>query len=86
MQFIQKILLFFILIPCSVLIAQDSTNSNHKLFDYTIASGIHSTDYVPQSLSYKFFDPQKKEHSAMASQPIFVNSERPLIDGTIWRS
>ena len=86
MDLIQKILLLFFLIHCSVLFAQDSTNSNQNLFDFTIASSFHSNDHVPKSLSYKFFNPQKKEHLEMASQPIFVNSERPLIDGTIWRT
>jgi len=83
---IQKILLLFFLIHCSVLFAQDSTNSNQNLFEYTIASRFQSNDYIPQSLSYKFFDPQKKEQLAVASEPIFINSERPLIDGTTWRT
>ncbi len=86
MYSIKKILLFLLLIPCSALIAQDSIFSAQNLFDFTTASRFNSTDYIPQRLSYKFFDHQKKEHSALASQPIFVNSERPLIDGTTWRA
>ena len=86
MHIIQKILLFYLLINCSAAFAQDSTKAISDPIDYSIASRFHSNDYVPLNLSYKFFDPQKKDKTALASQPIFVNSERPLIDGTIWRT
>jgi len=83
---IKKILLFFILITSSVSFAQDSTNSNQNLIYHSIASRFNSTDYVPKNLSYKFSNYQKQEQLALASRPIFVNSEKPLIDGTIWRT
>ena len=86
MHIIQKILLFYLLINCFAAFAQDSTKAISDPIDYSIASRFHSNDYVPLNLSYKFFDPQKKDKTALASQPIFVNSERPLIDGTIWRT
>ena len=86
MHIIHKILLFYLLINCSAAFAQDSTKAISDPIDYSIASRFHSNDYVPLNLSYKFFDPQKKDKTALASQPIFVNSERPLIDGTIWRT
>jgi Predicted periplasmic lipoprotein (DUF2279) len=81
-----KISLLYLLIGYSVIFAQDSTNSISDLIDYSIASRFQSNDYIPQNLSYKLSDQGKKDNTAMASQPIFVNSERPLIDGTIWRT
>lgn len=85
MHLIIKILPVYLLIACSVIFAQDSTGAIPDLIDYSIASRFNSSIDVPQNLSYKFFDPQKKDNTALASQPVFVNSEHPMIDGTSWR-
>ena len=86
MHLIKNISLVCLLISWSNICAQDSAKAISDPMDYSIASRYHSNDYIPHGLSYKFFNPQKKEKSASASQPIFINSERPLVDGTIWRT
>lgn len=86
MYLIKNISLVCFLISWTNIFAQDSTKDISDPNDYLIASIYLSNDYIPQTFSYKFFDPQKKEELALASQPIFVNSERPLVDGTIWRT
>jgi hypothetical protein len=83
---ISKILSVLFLITLSSAFAQDSTNSNSYKIPYSIASRIHlSGDNLP-NLTYESADPPKTDNLAIASHPTFINSERPLIDGTSWRT
>jgi hypothetical protein len=84
-QFKLKIFGVYLLIASSVIFAQDSTRSIQNLFNYSTASSINISDNIPISLSDQLANPPRKPKPGMASQPIFVNSERPLIDGTSWR-
>lgn len=85
MHLLKKILLVYLLINPSSILAQDSTNTIQNLFNYSTASSITISDNIPISLSDQLANPTIKPKPGMASQPIFVNSERPLIDGTSWR-
>jgi len=84
-HFLKKILLVYLLINPSSIFAQDSTYSIQNLFDYSTASSINISDNIPISLSNQLANPLRKPKPGMASQPIFVNSERPLNDGTNWK-
>lgn len=85
MNLIKKIFLIYLLLHCSFIFAQDSTNSIKYLFNYSTASSITLSDNIPVTFSNKLIDPSKKPDQAMASQPIFINSERSLPDGTNWK-
>lgn len=84
MHFIKKILPVYLLIICSVVFAQDSTNSNVYLQNYSAASTVTVPDYVP--LSLQLLNIPLENEQEFASKPIFINSERPLIDGTSWKT
>ena len=86
MYLIKKILIFSLLIPYSVLFAQDTTISIQNSIHNTIASNSNSINYSLQTLNYKFSTPRDKEYTILASKPINVNTERLLIDGTTWRT
>ena len=85
MHLSRKILPVYLLIAYSVIFAQDSTVSTQNLFNYSTVSSINVYDNIPISLNDKLIDPNRKSLPGMASQPIFINSERPLNDGTSWR-
>ena len=85
MHLLQKILLVYLLINLSSIFAQDSSITRQNLFRYSSASSIHISDNVPISLSDQLVDPLRKSKLSLAGQPIFVNSERLMIDGTSWR-
>lgn len=85
MSIVKKILIVLLVIPCSVLIAQDSTSSAINGIDNTVASIVTSNNFTPQYSNSKFFSLKEKEYKTFASKPVFLNSERPLNDGTIWR-
>jgi hypothetical protein len=82
---LRKILLVYILLAYSFIFAQDSTNSVQNLFNSSSVSSINVYDKIPISLNDQLIDPNRKSLPGMASQPIFINSERPLIDGTSWK-
>jgi len=82
---LKKILLAYFIIPCFILIAQDSTSSTSKAFDNSIASIVHYPYFTPQYSNNKTLSLREKEYKTFASKPVFVNSERLLDDGTIWR-
>ena len=85
MYLLKKILLVYLLINTSSIFAQDSTRSIQNLFNHSTASSINISDDIPISLSDHALVPPRKSKPGMASHPIFVNSERPLNDGTSWR-
>ena len=85
MHLLKKILLVYLLVNPSSIFAQDSTYTLQNLFNYSTASSINISDNIPISLSDQLANPMRKSKPGMASQPIFVNSERPLPDGTTWR-
>ena len=85
MHLLKKILLVYLLVNPSSIFAQDSTYTLQNLFNYSTASSINISDNIPISLSDQLANPMRKSKPGMASQPIFINSERPLPDGTTWR-
>src|SRR4030065_512524 len=85
LNLLKKILPVYLLITFSFSFAQDSTNSNSNLILNSITSRFNLSLDIPQNIGYNFFDPLKKDNIAIASQPIFINSEHPMIDGTNWR-
>jgi len=81
----KEILIFFFLLLNSGLFAQDSTKSNQNLINSSYALGIQSKYSQQQYLSYKFFNPQKKDYMNTSNQPVPMSDDRLLSDGTIWR-
>jgi hypothetical protein len=75
---------FCFLFAVSAATAQDSTKSSPGSPKISSVSDSYS-DYYFLSLIDQEPNPSPKMKLAIASQPIFVNSERPLIDGTLWR-
>jgi hypothetical protein len=76
--------LFCFLFAVSVVTAQDSTTSYPGSPKISSVSNSYS-DYYFLLVIGQEPNASPKMKLAMASQPIFVNSERPLIDGTLWR-
>ena len=70
---------------CSAIFAQDSMNSIQNLFNSTTASSVNIIVQNPLSLQNQLAGVSGKSKLGIANQPIFVNSERPMIDGTTWR-
>lgn len=85
MQIIKNILLLYLLIASSVVIAQNSTIPHPGSPKFSSSVSIYSDHYF-STLMDNEINASPKMKLAMASQPIFVNSERPLIDGTLWRA
>lgn len=83
---ITKILFVLLLATFSSSFSQDSTNSSTIKSIYSLASTMHLSDDITQNLFNKIIEPHNKTNLAMASKPIFVNSEIPLNDGTSWRT
>jgi hypothetical protein len=81
---IRNILFVNLLIAYSVIIAQDSTNSIQNLFNSSTASRINIIVHSPLSFQNQLKDVSGKSKLGMASQSVFINSERPMIDGTNW--
>jgi hypothetical protein len=81
---LRKILLVYLLIAYSVIIAQDSTISTQNVFNSSTVSSVNTIENSPLSLQNQSTDVIRKSKLGMASQPIFINSERPMIDGTSW--
>ena len=84
MHSLKNILLLLLFLSASVINAQDSTNTFPSSPNFSSASSDY-TDYYFLSLLDQRSDPPSPMKLQMASQPIFVNSERPLVDGTLWR-
>lgn len=85
MNFLTKIFPVYFLIFCFPLFAQDSSSTMKGLFYSSLASG-YSSSSVNHISHYKSFNSYKQDFSSLASASVFVNSERPMIDGTIWRT
>ena len=84
MQKVKNISLLYLLLYASVVYAQESTIPYPGSSRSSSASSNYS-DYDILSFTDQEIYPSPKMKLAMASQPIFVNSERPLPDGTSWR-
>jgi hypothetical protein len=82
---VEKILFAFFLIYTSVNYAQDSTSADFISPNYSAVSGIKNSTHLPLSLYDKVLYATENINPHTASQPVFINSERPLIDGTSWR-
>jgi len=67
-------------------LAQDSTHQNLYTSNYTSLSS-HQF-YLESQLSFSDYlkRPEKRSDIELASEPVFVNSERPLNDGTSWKT
>ena len=84
MHSLKNILLLLLFLSASVINAQDSTNTFHSSPNFSSVSSDY-TDYYFLSFHEQQTYPPSPIKLQMASQPIFVNSERPLVDGTLWR-
>lgn len=79
-----KILAVFFLIFSFELVAQDSSGTQNISLKYSLASHqLTSNDYYASG--YNSYNAYDKDIQPMASQSVFVNSERLMLDGTIWR-
>jgi hypothetical protein len=65
--------------------AQNSTNPHPGSLKISSSSSGYSDFYFLSPID-NVISASPKMKLTMASQPIFVNSERPLIDGTLWRT
>jgi len=81
-----KILTVLFLFIFSNAYAQDSSYYNWNFLKYALISGDHQIDY--NSISYRkpSIKLNNKTNHTLASQPVFINGERPMIDGTSWKS
>lgn len=86
MNLVTKILLVFFLIAFYNAFAQDSTNSILYLNAYSSFSSLHSSEELSPLISNYSINKGIKPRLTHASQPTFVNSERPMIDGTSWKT
>ena len=86
MNLVSKILPVFFLIASNYAFAQDSTISNSYLRTYSSASSLLLAEEISPLLSDYSIIQLEKSKPEIASQPTFINSERPLIDGTTWRT
>jgi hypothetical protein len=66
--------------------AQDSTGSSTKSTIYSTLSRLNLFEENPQTLLSHSIESGNNFKPFVASQANFVNSERPLIDGTTWRT
>lgn len=81
-----KILPVYFLVAFSFAFAQDSTGSHQKTINYSIASRLHSSEEIPQTFIDNSMKLKNNSKFYTASQAIFVNGERQLIDGTTWKT
>ena len=84
MHQIKKIVTIFLLINASALFAQDSSATKNNQFSYSLALA-HLASNISYDLPNNSFYTHKFETQSTASQSIFVNSEKLMLDGTIWR-
>ncbi|MGB5530804.1 MAG: DUF2279 domain-containing protein [Ignavibacteriaceae bacterium] len=86
LNLVTKILPVFFLIAFHYAFAQDSTSSNSYFRNYSSASSLSLEEEIVPLLSDYSINQLSKSKLDIASQPTFVNGERPLIDGTTWRT
>ncbi|MCW8960618.1 MAG: YfiM family protein, partial [Ignavibacteriaceae bacterium] len=86
MNLVTKILPVFFIISFFSAYGQDSTNSNSSIKTYFIASRLHLYENNLSHFNYKLPNPSSVNGHTFPSQPTLINNERPLIDGTIWRT
>lgn len=70
---------------CSQLFAQDSAIVHIRADNLVSSSEQIPAEYLQTISSNNKIIRSPQLRLGAASQPIFVNSERPLIDGTLWR-
>ena len=84
MHSLKNILLLLLFLSASVINAQDSTNTFPSSPNFSSVSSDYTDYYFLSFHEQQTYLPSPRKLQ-MASQPIFVNSERPLVDGTLWR-
>ena len=75
--------LLFITLSC--VFGQDSNLDSSTIINYLTASRFHLSNEITYHYNYSSLNRFKKSKNDIASQPTFINSERPLIDGTSWK-
>ncbi len=86
MKLIPKIFTILFLQILSVSFAQNSLTPDFYFSESRLNSEIISTDDFSPNSVYSFSNPNKQKQYSMASPSVFINGERPLDDGTIWRT
>lgn len=86
MNLLTKILPVYFLVSFSFVFAQDSTSSSTKNTNYSTLSRLQLSEENPQSLLNHSIKSGNNFKPFVASPATFINSERPLIDGTTWRT
>lgn len=75
--------LLFITLSC--VFGQDSNLDSSTIINYSTVSRFHLSNEITYHYNYSSLNRFKKSKNDIASQPTFINSERPLIDGTSWK-
>jgi len=83
---VTKILPVFFFISFFTANGQDSTNSVSSIKTYFVASRLHLYENNLSHFNYKLPNPSSINDHTFPSQPTLINSERQLVDGTIWRT
>ena len=81
---INKVLVI-LFITLSYVFGQDSTNYDPSLIDYSSASRFHLLNQITYHFNYNSLNRFNKSGIDIASQPTFINTEIPMVDGTIWK-
>ena len=85
MKSLVKILSIALLICNSAIFAQDTTISQSQSPRYLLTLN-HSSLKNYQTPFYNFDNTMENNHPMMASPSTFINGEKQMIDGTIWRT
>ncbi len=86
MRLIHKILLLCFCLTSAYTLAQDSTKSNSNSPHYSSIDKNHFYLESKSLINLYSLSPRKKSRPDIAGQSVFVNGERPLIDGTSWKT
>ena len=86
MNLINKILLLSVIIFLPNHFAQDSTSYNINKLNYSASAKLHLANLIHPAFTQSTNQLSTRTNHLTASQPVFINGERPLIDGTIWRT
>jgi hypothetical protein len=81
-----KILPVYLLIAFSFAFAQDSIKTNTKMMNSSTTPLVHLSNDINSTFVNHSIKLNNKSKLEIASPPIFVNSDRELIDGTMWRT
>lgn len=86
MNLVLKLLFVLILLFSYCVLAQNSSSTNQNKESNSNRTSILLPDNFILNSGFDFSYHPKKNFSAMARPSVFVNSERPLNDGTSWRT